>query len=80
MTVGNGKADLKVKSAVAAMDNKFNSDNNIGEGDVVMKDGSKYLDSLSIHFNFNSMLLKKYCEVGVHAVEVEPSSQQAGPL
>ena len=56
MTVGNGKADLKVKSAVAAMDNKFNSiSENIGEGDVVVKDESRCFDSLRIPFNFNNM-------------------------
>ena len=67
MTVGNGKVDLKVQLTVAVMEvrfevrieggvNKFNIVRaNAKEGDVVIKNGSKCLDSLHILFKLNNM-------------------------
>ena len=67
MTVGIGKAELEVKYTVAVMedrfevssesgDNKFNSVSaNAKEGGVVIKNGSKRLNTLHTHFDFNNM-------------------------
>ena len=67
MTVGDGKANLKGKHAVAVMEvrfegrseggvNKFNIVRaNAKEGGVVIKNGSKCLDSLHILFKLNNM-------------------------
>ena len=66
MSVGIGKAELKVKYIVVVMyngdevnsesgDNEFNSVNANAKGGEVIKNGYKHLNPLHILFDFNNM-------------------------